>query len=74
MQAPRGKDFPKDNMEQVSVYHPEIKSEFWFLSNGLEHVFLQYKTKKNNCSAKTAQMPTLKILFLVISSVFTYFE
>jgi len=33
-------------MEQVSVYHQEIKSEFLILSNGLEHVFLQYKTEE----------------------------
>jgi hypothetical protein len=34
-------------MEQASVYHQEIKSEFLILSNGLEHIFLWYKSEEN---------------------------
>lgn len=34
-------------MAQASVYHQEIKSEFLILSNGLQHIFLHYKTQEN---------------------------
>lgn len=34
-------------MEQASVYHQEIKSEFLILSNGMEHIFLQYNPDVN---------------------------
>jgi hypothetical protein len=34
-------------MEQASVYHQKIRSEFLILSNGLEHIFLWYKSEEN---------------------------
>jgi hypothetical protein len=34
-------------MHQASVYHQEIKSDFLILSNGLQHIFLQYKDEEN---------------------------
>lgn len=34
-------------MEQASVYHKQIKSEFLILSNGLQHIFLQYNAVDN---------------------------
>ncbi len=33
-------------MEQAAIYHREIKSEFLILSNGNQHVFLQYLSKE----------------------------
>ncbi len=34
-------------MEQASVYHQEIKSEFLILSNGMDHIFLHYIQEEN---------------------------
>lgn len=34
-------------MEQASIYHQEIKSEFLILSNGMDHIFLHYKQEEN---------------------------
>jgi len=34
-------------MEQASVYHQELKSQYLILSNGIKHVFLQFELSEN---------------------------
>lgn len=47
-------------MEQASIYHQKIKSEFLILSNGMEHVFLQFKTNENRfIQLKNCPVPPL---------------